>query len=254
MALTEEQLKLQMEILASKTDSSTNPNMVYKSNAALNKGLNPEFFTGNGTKIVNAINSLAAKSEQCIINNQTIMDKVNSILLDVDMTDNAVLWEETKELMEKDTIIEGIKNILEGNLADKILGFDIDDTGKILAIDTNEEGNAVVKAVDMPSSQEVTAIGIPYTNQNVPTVKNVKSALDYVILQILSGNTGGGLEGDLILGDITWDMILDKPVVGSRLSLISNRLALLDSEGTIISSINLTTDKEIDEMIESMDN
>mgnify|MGYP003296124153 CR=1 FL=1 len=47
MALTTEELLLQMQILTEKTDESTNPNMIYKKSKALNKGLNPEYYSGN---------------------------------------------------------------------------------------------------------------------------------------------------------------------------------------------------------------
>lgn len=252
MALTEEQLKLQMEILASKTDSTTNPNMVYKTNATLNKGLNPDYFTGNSTKIVNAINDLAAKANQSITNAQLVADKVNNMLLDIDLTDNAVVWQETKDLMEKNTIIEGIKHILEGKQTDKILGLNASDKGKVLSVDVDENGDAVLKAVESIASS-VSAVNIPYTHANVPTVKNVKTALDYVINQVLNGNTGGGeLGGGFIVGDITWDMISEKPIIGSKLSIVSNRLALLDEEGTILSSVNMMTDKEVEDLIDSM--
>ena len=59
MAMTDEELLLQMNILTTATEN--NENMKYRANAALNKGLNPEFFTGNNTKIVNAINKLASE-------------------------------------------------------------------------------------------------------------------------------------------------------------------------------------------------
>ena len=45
MALSEEQIKQQIDVLTTKT--SENPEMVYKAIAALNKGLNPEYFSGN---------------------------------------------------------------------------------------------------------------------------------------------------------------------------------------------------------------
>ena len=57
MALTDQEKVLQAGILAEKTDTTTNPNMVYSTAGAANKGLNPAYFTGNNTKIVNAMNA-----------------------------------------------------------------------------------------------------------------------------------------------------------------------------------------------------
>ena len=46
------------EILTRRMDTKTNPLLVYKPNAVMNKGLDPEYFKGNGAKIVNMFNSL----------------------------------------------------------------------------------------------------------------------------------------------------------------------------------------------------
>ena len=60
MALTEEELKQQANVLATKTED--NPNMPYKANATLNKGLNPDYYSGQYTKIVNALNKLVMRT------------------------------------------------------------------------------------------------------------------------------------------------------------------------------------------------
>ena len=254
--MTDEELMLQMNILASKTDS--NPNMPYKANATLNKGLNPTYFTGQSTKIVNAINDLASKVNNSTIVAQNVADKVNEILLDITTTDNAPIWENVKDLMGVETIIEGIEKILQGQQVDKILDLDVADKGKVLSVDVDENGKAILKAVDMivsgPSTVE--AIDIAYTNSKVPTVKNVKTALDSIFTQLANGNTGGGdgeWGGGVIVGEITWDMIDDKPNIGSKLSMtaVQGRLALLDADNTVISNVPLTTSSDIEEIIDS---
>ena len=78
MALSEDVLKLQLDILASKT--SDNPDMVFKKNATLNKGLNPDYFSGQHTKIVNALNQLADSSNKANTAVTSFMDKMNNIL------------------------------------------------------------------------------------------------------------------------------------------------------------------------------
>ena len=253
--MTDEELMLQMNILASKTDS--NPNMPYKANATLNKGLNPTYFTGQSTKIVNAINDLASKVNNSTIVAQNVADKVNEILLDITTTDNAPIWENVKDLMGAETIIEGIEKILQGQQVDKILNLDVADKGKVLSIDVDDQGKAILKAIEMAASepQDLTALNVSYTNSNVPTVKNVKTALDNIFTQLANGNTGGGdFEGGVIVGDITWDMIVDRPQVPSKLQLVSNRLALVDEDGIVLSSVNMMTDAEVDSLIEEMGN
>ena len=254
--MTDEELILQMNILTSKTES--NSNMPYKSNATLNKGLNPEHFTGNSTKIVNAINDLAANIGNVVTVSQNVANKVNEILLDTSTTDNAAIWENVKDLMGKNTIIEGIETILEGQQVDKVLGLDPANKGKVLSIDVDDQGKAILKAIEMAASesQDLTALNVSYTNSNVPTVKNVKTALDNIFTQLANGNTGdsGGSEGGVIVGDITWDMIVDRPQVPSKLQLVSNRLALVDEDGIILSSVSMMTDAEVDSLIEEIKN
>ena len=75
MAMSDEELLLQMNILASKTED--NPNMVFKANKTLNKGLNPDYFTGQDTKIVNAINMLAETTVKVTEVAALVADKVN---------------------------------------------------------------------------------------------------------------------------------------------------------------------------------
>lgn len=254
--MTDEELMLQMNILTSKTES--NPNMSYKANATLNKGLNPEYFTGNSTKIVNAINDLAAKANNAIETSQNVANKVNEILLDTSTSDNAAIWDNVKDLMGKDTIIEGIEAILQGKQVDKVLGLDPADKGKVLSVDVDDEGKAILKAIEMAASepQDLTALNVSYTNSKVPTVKNVKTALDNIFTQLANGNTGGGgdFEGGVIVGDITWDMIVDRPQVPNKLQLVSNRLALVDEDGIILSSVSMMTDAEVDSLIEEIKN
>ena len=250
MAMTDEELKLQMEILTSKTES--NPNMVYKANAALNKALNPAFFSGNNTKIVNAINDLATKADQAIVTSQTVADKVNSILMDVDTTDNAVIWEAVKELMGKNTIIEGLGEILQGNKIDKILGIDESAVNKVLSIDIDENGLLIINPIDVPTGGG--SAGVPnvseikYVTPKAPAVSNVKNALDYLFDNMGSGGLGGGV----IVGEITWDMIENRPeVVPDNLRLVDGMLQLRDGS-EIVSAVSLMTSKEVDDLLENM--
>ncbi len=146
MALTPEELLLQVNLLASKT--SDNPDMVYKANATLNKGLNPDYFTGQQTKIVNAINKLAEDSKKAIAASVDTMDKLNSILLDVSNMDNAALFDQVKELMKAPTVIEGLHSILTGNNQEQLLGLTAEDIGKFLFISQEEDGDLIAKAIE----------------------------------------------------------------------------------------------------------
>lgn len=149
MALTEEQILQQINVLTTKT--SENTSMAYKANATLNKGLNPEYFSGNNTKIVNALNLLAEKNAANDLTTKTVAAKVNEILLDTTSGSGIVIWTETKELMGKDTIIEGINSILKGEKAVQILGITEADINKVLSVAVDENGDLILKAIDQIS-------------------------------------------------------------------------------------------------------
>lgn len=234
MAMSDEELLLQMNILASKTED--NPNMVYKANATLNKGLNPEYFTGNNTKIVNAINHLAETSVKTSDLSEAVADKVNELLLDTSSDANKAIWDNVKELMEMDTIIEGIQRILEGKQQDKVLGITPDDIGKILSVAQAEDGEMMVKAIDNiinPSQME-------YTHEEYPEVNTVEGALDKLFE--LQGNG---------ISEVTWDMIMNKPEIPTGLELTNESLVMMSENGNM-SEVPLMTDEDVNNLLSDL--
>ena len=183
MALTEEQILQQINVLTKKT--SENPDMVYKTTAALNKALDPEIFSGNNTTIVNAINKLGKElvAVKTLVND--VVNKINSVLLDVNGEANKELWEDTQKLMGNETIIEGIKHLLEGNLQHQLLGLDIKDEGKVVTIAKDEDGNPVLKAVDAiiggGTAVNPNVYNLLYTNKLNPEINSVGEALDILM-------------------------------------------------------------------------
>ena len=245
MAMTDEELLLQMNILATKTN--TNPNMVYKNSSLLNKALDPTYFTNNDTKIVNAINMLASKMDVNITTVNDLNDKVNSVLLDTTNTINQAIWEELQALMGKPTIIEGLKNILEGGNQQRILGITAEDVGKILSVAQDEDGNVIVKAIELAagggSGEVPTAIEIGYTNDNHPEITNVESALDYLFTN--QGSSGGTIDS------ITWDKITNPPSIPNAIELTDTSLVLKDEYGEM-SSVPLMSNEDINTIVNSL--
>lgn len=236
MALTAEQLVLQMELLTSKTDSTTNPNIIFKPSTVLNKGLDPDYFTGNNTKLVNAINMLAKSNDSTATLVASLGNKFNNVLLDVSDGINQVLWQDTQKLMAKDTLIEGIKHILEGNRQEQILGLKQSDVGKCLVVAENETGEGlIVKAIDnMFSSAE----NVSYANETKPEITSVKDALDYILSKQLE---------DII----EWGDIEDKPLVPNGLVLTEDALVMRENEEDI-SSVPLMNKDDLDNILESL--
>ena len=232
--MSDEELLLQMNILASKTED--NPDMVFKANKTLNKGLNPEYFTGNNTKIVNAINMLAETTVKVTDVSSLVTEKVNELLLDTSVDENKLLWDKLKELMEMDTIIEGLHRILDGKQQDKILGITPDDIGKILSVAQAEDGEMMVKAIDNilnPSQME-------YTHEEHPEVKTVESALDKLFE--LQGNG---------ISEVTWDMIMNKPEIPTGLELTNESLVMMSENGNM-SEVPLMTDEDVNNLLSDL--
>lgn len=254
MAMTDEELLLQMKILTEKTDSTTNPNMVFKTSKILNKGLNPEYYSSNNTKIVNILNDLFAADQKTTEVANVVSNKINSILKDTDTSDGQAAWEKLQGAMGQATIIDGLNDLYEGKQAAKVLGLTADDIDKILTVGQDDQGNLVLKAVEQIAggSTEVKVEEIAYENRYVSSINNVKGALDYVINAVVNDGIEGGLGGGTIVGEITWDMIDDRPTeIADNLLLTGTHLELKDGD-TVISSVPLVQDSEIDAMIDNL--
>ena len=56
-ATLNERKQVQYDVLTYKLDVATNDKLVYKTSLLTNKGLNPDYFSGNKSKLVNILNS-----------------------------------------------------------------------------------------------------------------------------------------------------------------------------------------------------
>lgn len=254
MALTTEELLLQMQILTEKIDELTNPNMVYKKSKALNKGLNPEYYSGNNTRIVNILNDLFAADSVTATLTTNLSNKVNEILRDTSSEDGQAAWEKLQGAMGQATIIDGLNDLYEGKQAAKVLGLTADDIDKILTVGQDDQGNLILKTVEQivsGGSVEVLPEDIAYTNANKESVTNVKQALDYVIDAVANGNFEGGLGGGAIVGEITWDMIDDRPMVADGLVMTDTHLEMREDAATI-SAVELLSDDDVQIMVDNL--
>lgn len=111
-----ERKQVQYDVLTYKVDTTTNNKMVYKSNAILNKGLNPDYFTGNDTKIVNSLNKLYKMIVKCNATAERVSDKYNPIILDTELTVNKPILEAMRKATGKDTLIESILALAKGEV------------------------------------------------------------------------------------------------------------------------------------------
>ena len=242
MSLTEDQIRKQIDVLTTKT--SDNSNMVFSKSIVRNTALDPEFFTGYNTKIVNAINMLAREVDKLedLVNNSS--SKNDDVLLDVHIEEHKKIWDNVKELMEKDTIIEGIERILSGHQQHNILGLNADDIDKILKVSINDNGKPVVVAVTTAELHEIKAGDVEYSNENFQELDTVGKAIDYILTRPAGGDSG-------FTGSISWEVIENKPDVPNNLAL-SEGVLQMKSGDEVLSSIDITVDSDIEEIINNL--
>ena len=147
MALTDQEKLLQAGILAEKTDEATNPNMTYSSMVTNNKGLNPAYFTGNNTKIVNAINSSYKQSQTAVNAVTTFGSKINGVLLDTSTPDGTTKLEQLRTDMGYQTLIEGLIDLYENKLPTYV-------ESDSMQFATPEELVAMYNAIDVSKTAE----------------------------------------------------------------------------------------------------
>ena len=187
MALTEEQLSLQLAILTSKT--ADNADMTYSGIVSRNKGLNPNYFSGNYTAIVNALNSMYKNMVDVSDNSKATVKTVSDKLGSEDSEESIAAWTELKNKIQEinstyTTITQGMLGILTGNAIAQMFNVTTADKGKVLTIDTDEEGKVIVKTISATSAGAVTVETLEYVNENYTELTNVKLAIDYLKIDI----------------------------------------------------------------------
>lgn len=148
MALTDEQLAIQLQVLTEKT--SDNASMTYTKTVRTNKGLNPEKFSSYNSKIVNAINLLYNDSVKTQKDAATSTQILNNVLGSTTLAENETEWHSVVEILQGISpsyrnMINASKAILTGEAISQILQVSAADKGKLLSIDLDEENNVIIK-------------------------------------------------------------------------------------------------------------
>lgn len=240
MALTEEQLSLQLAILTSKT--ADNADMTYSGIVSRNKGLNPNYFSGNYTAIVNALNSMYKNMVDVSDNSKATVKTVSDKLGSEDSEESIAAWTELKNKIQEinstyTTITQGMLGILTGNAIAQMFNVTTADKGKVLTIDTDEEGKVIVKTISATSAGAVTVETLEYVNENYTELTNVKLAIDY----LLANNTT----------TIKWNDIEGKPNVPDTLNLTETELELKSGD-SVISTVTMVDSIDITEIVDSL--
>lgn len=245
MALTDEQLAIQLQVLTEKT--SSNANMTYTKSTRTNKALNPDKFSNNNSKIVNAINLLyddSVKTQADAANSTQIL---NDVLGSTAVPENKSEWDSVIEILHGispsyNNMINASKAILTGEAISQILQISSADKGKLLSVDLDEENNVIIKTVTAGtgSGGDITTLdasNVTYTNTNVASLTNVKEAIDYMLNNNVS--------------EINWENIKNKPNFVDGLELTDNALLLKSGENSV-STVELISDNDITEIISAL--
>lgn len=245
MALTDEQLAIQLQVLTEKT--SSNASMTYTKSARTNKALNPDKFSNYNSKIVNAINLLYDDSVITQADAATSTQILNDVLGSTAVPENKSEWNSVIEILHGispsyKNMINASKAILTGEAISQILQVSAADKGKLLSIDLDEENNVIIKTVTAGtgSGGDITTLdasNVTYTNTNVASLTNVKEAIDYMLNNNVS--------------EINWENIKNKPNFVDGLELTDNALLLKSGENSV-STVELISDNDITEIISGL--
>ena len=240
MALTDEQVLQQLNVLTEKT--SDNASMKYTKAARTNKGLNPEKFSSYNSKIVNAINLLYSDSLKIQADAATSTQMINDVMGSTSVAENQTVWNSVVEILTNikpayKNMIYASKAILTGEAISQILQVSKEDKGKLLSIDLDEENNVIIKTVPAGSGGSITSLdasAVTYSNTNITSLTNVKEAIDYMLTNNVS--------------EINWENIKNKPDLADGLGLTDTALVLKTGEKDM-STVELMNETDVTEIV-----
>nr|DAH85734.1 MAG TPA: hypothetical protein [Caudoviricetes sp.] len=243
MALTDEQVLQQLNVLTEKT--SDNASMKYTKAARTNKGLNPEKFSSYNSKIVNAINLLYSDSLKIQADAATSTQMINDVMGSTSVAENQTVWNSVVEILTNikpayKNMIYASKAILTGEAISQILQVSKEDKGKLLSIDLDEENNVIIKTVPAGSGGSITSLdasAVTYSNTNITSLTNVKEAIDYMLTNNVS--------------EINWENIKNKPDLADGLGLTDTALVLKSGEKDM-STVELMNETDVTEIVSAL--
>lgn len=243
MALTDEQVLQQLNVLTEKT--SDNASMKYTKTVRTNKGLNPEKFSSYNSKIVNAINLLYTDSLQIQADAAASTKMINDVMGSTLLVENKEVWDSVVAILTNikpayNNMIYASKAILTGEAISQILQVSKEDKGKLLSIDVDEENHVIIKTVPAGSGGSITSLdasSVTYSNTNVTSLTNVKEAIDYMLTNNVS--------------EINWENIKNKPDLADGLGLTDTALVLKSGEKDM-STVELMNETDVTEIVNAL--
>ena len=160
--------QVQYDVLTLKLDSTANPKLVYKTMPAMNKGLDPKFFSGTNTKLVNILNTFAKKMKDTSDIVNKVYNTYNPVVLNTTTDEGKALLEKMRLATGKDTLVESVTALANGEIGG--LAF--------LNPDDSNDGFSIV--YDADSQQFVLRESAPVIDQNLVLFEDEASKNDYL--------------------------------------------------------------------------
>ena len=111
-----ERKQVQYDVLTYRLDVTTNDKLIYKASKLGNKGLNPAYFSGNDTKLVNILNKYYEDIDYVKSTTTGVYSKFDPIVLDTDDPDNKAILEAMRKATGKNTLIESVLALAKGEI------------------------------------------------------------------------------------------------------------------------------------------
>ena len=182
-ATLNERKQVQYDVLTYKLDVTTNNKLVYKTNAALNKGLNPDYFSGNKSKLVNILNDFYKTIN---LTNQTVNEvytKFNPVVLDIGTPENQAILDQMRAATGKDTLIESVLALAKGEI------------GGLAFLNPTDANDGHVVTFDKTLNKFVLKPAAGEIDQNLLLFENEKAKKDYLDTLICKIGQLGHLNG-----------------------------------------------------------
>lgn len=111
-----ERKQVQYDVFTYRLDSTTNDKLVYRASKLLNKGLNPNYFTGDNTKIVNILNDFYTVIDKTKSTVAEVYNVFNPVVLDTAVDSNKAILEAMRKATGKQTLVESVLALAKGEI------------------------------------------------------------------------------------------------------------------------------------------
>lgn len=111
-----ERKQVQYDVFTYRLDSTTNDKLVYRASKLLNKGLNPNYFTGDNTKIVNILNDFYTVIDKTKSTVAEVYNVFNPVVLDTAVDSNKAILEAMRKVTGKQTLVESVLALAKGEI------------------------------------------------------------------------------------------------------------------------------------------